>query len=369
LKTEATTGHPLRVGVVGLGWAGQQHLQAYSSIEGVEVIGLAGMEEHLREELSQTFTVPHTFPTWEELLELEDLDAVSIAVPTFLHAPIAVAALKRGLHVLGEKPLARNSAEGQQMVEAAREAGRVLDVAFNHRRRGDIQKVRGTIASGEVGAPYYAKASWLRRQGIPTLGSWFTNKELSGGGPLADLGVHVLDYALFLLGEPKAVSVTAATYSQLGPRGRGGHSRETATAGTHEFGVEDFASAFIRFEDGATLVLESGWAAYRETEDLIDFMVYGSEGGIELRAVGATKTPVGTMRVFADRDGENADYELSAEPGRNHQQVVEDFVDIIRSGPDAWTQHDGTVALERARILDACYVSAEEKREVRIEHV
>lgn len=358
----------LRVGVVGLGWAGQQHLKAYSSLEGVEVVALAGMEAELLEQLSREYGVPKSFASWEELIGLEDLDAVSIAVPTFLHAPIAVAALGRGLHVLSEKPLARDGEEGQQMVDAARRAGRVLDVAFNHRRRGDIQKLNGIIGAGELGRPYYAKASWLRRQGIPVLGSWFTNKEMSGGGPLADIGVHLLDYALHLLGEPRAVSASASTYSELGPRGRGGMTRYAATGADHPFEVEDFASAFIRLEGGGTLIIEAGWAAYRESKDLIDFTVYGTEGGAELRAVGATDAPVGDLRVFRENDGENADYEVTAEPGRAHQQVVEDFIAVVRSGPEAWTAHDGSHALERARIIDACYRSAAEQREVRIDH-
>lgn len=358
---------PLRVGVIGLGWAGQQHVKGYASIDGVEVIALAGMEDELREQLSSEYAVPHSFSSWEELIALEDLHAVSIAVPTFLHAPIAVAALGRGLHVLSEKPLARDSQEGQQMVDAARQAGRVLDVAFNHRRRGDIQRLKGIVDSGELGRPYYAKASWLRREGIPVLGSWFTNREMAGGGPLADLGVHVIDYALYLLGEPKAVAASASTYSELGPRGRGGMSY-SATGTDHAFEVEDFSSAFIRLEGGGTLIVEAGWAAYRETKDLIDFTVYGTEGGAELRAVGATDAPVGDLRVFREQDGENADYEVTAEPGRAHQQVVEDFIDVVRSGPEVWAEHDGSHALERARIIDACYRSASEQREVLIEH-
>ena len=217
-------------------------------------------------------------------------------MPTFLHAPIAIAALERGLHVLSEKPLARNGEEGRQMVEAAQKAGRVLDVAFNHRRRGDIQKLKGIIDDGEMGRPYYAKASWLRRQGIPMLGSWFTNPELAGGGPLADIGVHVLDYSLHLLGEPKVLSVSASTHSELGPRGLGGNARYTAMKSAHKFEVEDFASAFIRLEGGGTLILEAGWAAYREEDDLMDFTVYGTDGGAELRAVGASTPP---SRTFA----------------------------------------------------------------------
>jgi predicted dehydrogenase len=352
---------PLKVGVVGIGWAGQQHIDAYKKIDGVELVAVAAMEEDLLRKIKDEHSVPHTFARWEDLIELDGLDAVSVAVPTFLHAPIAIAALERGLHVLSEKPLARNGEEGLQMVEAARKAGRVLDVAFNHRRRGDIQKLKGIIDDGELGRPYYAKASWLRRQGIPMLGSWFTNPALAGGGPLADIGVHVLDYALHLLGEPRVLSVSASTHSELGPRGLGGNARYTAMKSSHKFEVEDFASAFIRLEGGGTLILEAGWAAYRDEEDLMDFTVYGTDGGAELRAVGASNAPVADVRVFKEKDGENADYVVVAEPGRAHQAVVEDFVDAVRGGETVWGAHDGSLALTRALVLDACYQSALEQ--------
>ena len=356
----------LRVGVVGIGWAGQQHLKAYDSLEGVRIVSLAGMEQDLRESLQAEYSIPNAFAGWEEMLEHGGLDAISVAVPTFLHAPIAIAALERGLHVLSEKPIARNAVEGQAMVDAARTAGRVLDIAFNHRRRGDIKALKEVIDAGGVGRPYYAKASWLRRSGIPMLGSWFTNPELAGGGPLADIGVHALDFALHLLGEPKVVAVSATTHSELGPRGRGGNARYTAMATSHAFEVEDFASAFLRLEGGGTLLIEAGWATYREADDLLDFMVYGTDGGAELKVQGAPFAPVGQLRVFTEKDGENADYVPSALPGRAHDGVVEDFVTAVRGGAGVWGEHDGSLALYRAQIIDACYLSAREQREVRL---
>ncbi|WP_248763200.1 Gfo/Idh/MocA family protein [Pseudarthrobacter sp. SSS035] len=356
----------LRVGVVGIGWAGQQHLKAYESLEGVRIVSLAGMEQELRDSLQAEYSIPNAFAGWEEMLEHGGLDAISVAVPTFLHAPIAIAALERGLHVLSEKPIARNAVEGQAMVDAARKAGRVLDIAFNHRRRGDIQALKEVIDGGGVGRPYYAKASWLRRSGIPMLGSWFTNPELAGGGPLADIGVHALDYALHLLGEPKVVAVSATTHSELGPRGRGGNDRYTAMATSHAFEVEDFASAFLRLEGGATLLVEAGWASYRETDDLLDFTVYGTDGGAELKVQGAPFAPVGQLRVFTEKDGENADYVPAALPGRAHDGVVEDFVTAVWGGAGVWGEHDGSLALYRAQIIDACYQSAREQREVRL---
>ena len=356
----------LRVGVVGIGWAGQQHLMAYNALEGVRIVALAGMEEELRNSLQAEYSIPNAFADWKDMLEHGGLDAISVAVPTFLHAPIAIAALERGIHVLSEKPIARNAVEGQAMVDAARKAGRVLDIAFNHRRRGDIKALKSVIDDGGLGRPYYAKASWLRRSGIPTLGSWFTNPELAGGGPLADIGVHALDYALHLLGEPKVVAVSAATHSELGPQGRGGGSRYSAQATSHAFEVEDFASAFLRLEGGGTLVIEASWATYRETDDLLDFTVYGTDGGAELKVQGAPFPPVGQLRVFTDKEGESADYVPPVLPGRAHDAVVEDFITAVRGGEQAWGEHDGSLALYRAQIIDACYQSAREQREVRL---
>lgn len=362
---QRTASGPLRVGVVGLGWAGQQHLAAYQAMDDVEIIGLAGKETEVLQQLGAEYGVPHLLSDWQDLVALPGLDAVSVAVPTFLHAPIAVAALERGLHVLSEKPIARNAGEGRQMVDAAVRAGRVLDVAFNHRRRGDIRALKDIITAGEIGRPYYAKASWLRRSGIPGLGSWFTSRELAGGGPLADIGVHVLDYALYLLGEPKVTAVSASVHAELGPRGLGGSGRAAADAArSAAFEVEDFGSAFLRLEGGGTLIVEAGWAAYRSPADLIDFSVYGTDGGAELRIEGATETPVGRLTVYAESGGKNADRVVTAEPGRAHQHVVEDFVEVVRGDPARWPAHDGSLALARAEIIDAAYLSAQENREI-----
>lgn len=358
----------LKVGVVGVGWAGQQHVKAFSAIDGVEIVAVAGMETELLASIQTEYNIPYGFARWEDLVELDGLDAVSVAVPTFLHAPITVAALERGLHVLSEKPLARNGEEGAAMVAAARKAGRVLDVVFNHRRRGDVTKLKSIIEDGKLGRPYYAKASWLRRRGIPTLGSWFTNPELSGGGPLADIGVHVLDYALHLLGEPKVISVTASAYSEVGSQGRGGDANYIAASSNHKFEVEDFASAFIRLEGGVTLLLEAGWASYRDPADLMDFRVYGTDGGAELRTSQSPALEISDpgLRIFTDDGDVNADYTAEPLEDGEHPAVVEEFVAAIRAGEDEWGNHDGSSALARAVIIDACYTSAREQREVRL---
>lgn len=364
----AVTTAPLKVGVVGLGWAGQQHVKAYASAADVELVGIAGMEEDVLNKVQAQYNVPQAFAKWEDLLEIEGLDAVSVAVPTFLHAPIAIAALEKGIHVLSEKPLAKDGVEGQAMVDASRKAHRVLDVVFNHRRRGDIKALKQLIDAGELGRPYYAKASWLRRRGIPTLGSWFTNPELAGGGPMADIGVHVIDYALHLLGEPKVVSVSASAYSELGPQGRGGAMGYSAVATDHKFEVEDFASAFIRLDGGATLLVEAGWATYRDQADLMDFRVYGDDGGAELRVAQSGEIADSGLRVFKDTAAGDDFEDFEAQPLEDgtHQEVVDDFLAAVRGGESVWEKHDGSLALVRAQIIDACYLSAKEQREVRL---
>ena len=313
---------------MGVGWAGEQHAEAYAKLPGVELAGIAGLEEPVRTELATRLGVERHVATWEELFEDDSLDVVSVAVPTFLHAPIAIAALERGLHVLSEKPIARTSEEADAMLAAARAAGRVLDVAFNRRQRTDIQVLRRFIEAGRLGKPYYTKAWWLRRTGIPTLGSWFTSRETAGGGPLVDLGVHVLDYALFLLGQPNVTTVSASTYDLLGTAGYGGASISGKTGGSGEFNVEDLASAFLRLDDGGTLLVETSWATHRVSGMEFGITIYGTEGGAELRVDEQLGT--GTLKLFTDVDGVPAVTEVEVAAGGGHDEVVVQFLDAVR---------------------------------------
>src|SRR4051812_29405879 len=226
----------LRVGVIGLGFAGTTALDAFRSLAGVEVVALAGQERPRLEELGTTRGVPHLYHDWEDLVAREDLDIVSIGVPNHLHHPIALAALGSGKHVFCEKPLAPTGALAQEMVDAAMRHDRVLEIAFNHRRRADVQYLRRYLDEHDIGRIYHARASWRRRAGIPGIGSWFTNKAMAGGGPMIDLGPHVLDIALHLLGEPRVTRVSAVTYGELGRQGRGGGPRPRPAGGPPTLG-------------------------------------------------------------------------------------------------------------------------------------
>jgi predicted dehydrogenase len=352
---------PLRVGVVGLGWAGETHVQSYLQVPDVEVVALAGLEGNRLSSLGAIYNVPHLYEDYHELVARDDLDAISVCVPNYLHAPIAIAALKSGKHVLCEKPLARTGAEAEEIVQAAVDARRVLQVAFNHRYRSDVQVLKQYLETSGLGQVYHVKASWMRRNGIPTVGSWFTNKEMAGGGPLIDLGVHVLDLALYLLDEPQVMTVSAATYAELGPRGRGGRRTGSVKMMVGSgFEVEDLATAFLRLANGATLLLEASWAIYGSAGDDFGVTLFGTEGGAEIKVKNYSWED--TLRIYTDVAGMPAEVHPRLTQGEGHLAVVRNFVEAIRSGD--WSAHIGREGLRRTRIIDACYTSALEGREV-----
>ncbi|MBA3794516.1 MAG: Gfo/Idh/MocA family oxidoreductase [Rubrobacter sp.] len=351
---------PLRVGVVGLGYAGEQHLKNFVKMPNVEAVALAGLEEGRLRELGGLYGVRNLYRSWEELVARDDLDVVSIGAPNHLHAPIAIAALKGGKHVLCEKPLARTGAEAEGIVRAATEADRAVHIAFTQRERGDVQALKRHVDEGNLGRIYHAKATWMRRNGIPGMGGWFTSKEMAGGGPLIDLGVHMIDMALYLMGEPEVETVSCATYAELGPRGRGGRADFGLMQGDSPYEVEDLATAFIRLSGGATLNLEAGWAVYRESSDDFGVTLYGTDGGAEMKVKNYGTRD--TVRIYTDVAGLPAVVLPEIEPREGHLAVVRRFVETIRSGD--WAGQFGEDGLRRARVIDACYASAQENREV-----
>lgn len=353
----------VRVGVIGCG-AGVFHLEGYADEPRAEVVALAGLDTDRCQELAKRFDIPHVYRDYSELLANPDIDAVSIAVPNHLHMPIAVAALEAGKHVLVEKPLARNAEEGTRMVAVARRTERVLAISFQRRSRHDVVLVKNEVEKGNLGRIYHARAFWMRRSGIPGLGSWFTNKEQAGGGPLIDLGVHVLDMALWMMGNPRVDSVSAAAYAELGPRGTGqwqGGRFSIAQDATYE--VEDFATALLRLEGGATLQLDASWAAYTGHTDEFGVYLLGSHGGAEIHVKDYAQT--GTLKLFGEIDGVPTVTEPRLIPQKGHGTTIKQFVDSILTGAPA--QPSGEEGLQRVRLIEAIYRSAAEGRELAVD--
>jgi predicted dehydrogenase len=356
------TSRVLRAAVIGLGWAGEQHIKGYQAHQNVQVVALAEPNPTLLEQVRTRYGVAEGYLDHIEMLETEKPDLVSVATPNYLHAQPAIDALDRGAHVLIEKPLARTYAEGLEIVQAAERNDRVMKVTFNQRFRPDVQVMKRFVEEGGLGDVYHAKSRWLRRSGIPGRGrKWFVTREMSGGGPLIDLGVHMLDMALYLMNEPEVLSVSGTVHNPLGQRFVTEHYGENAV-----FEVEDFATAYLRLSGGRLLLLEASWATYREDGDFMNVLLYGDKGGAEM--ITKNYDPHHAVRFYVDAGGVPA--EITPEVPRRdrtipgHTQVVGRFVGAVENGE--WSDHRGREGLLRTWIIDAIYRSAAEQREIRL---
>lgn len=355
----------LRVGVIGCG-VGQLHLQGFAEDPRVEVVAIAGLDEDRCRELARTFGIPRVYRDYQDLIADPDIEAVTVAVPNVLHLPVALAALAAGKHVIVEKPLGRTVDESQQIIDAARRANRVLGVVFNRRGRHDLQLVKREVERGAFGEIYHARAFWMRRSGIPGLGTWFTSKQMAGGGPLIDLGIHVLDMAMWVLGNPRPLRVSAATYAALGPRGRGQWLGGRFKVNPGEpYEVEDFATAMIRFEGGLTLQLDAAWAAYTGHGDEFGLSLLGNEGGAEIHVQDYAET--GTLKLYGELDGAPTVTTPQLQKRHGHGEILRGFTDSVLEGTPM--SPSGEEGLERVRVIEAIYRSADVGHEVTIDEV
>jgi len=340
-----------RIGVIGLGM-GRHHLREYANNAAVHVAALCDQNEQLLAEFLAQYPQAKGYASYEEMLSVAKLDAVSVALPNYLHAPVVIAALNAGCHVLCEKPMALNAAQAQQMAETATKTGKKLMIHFNYRFSPPSQFLKRYVDEGHLGQIYYAKTHWLRANGIPKLGGWFGIKELSGGGPLIDLGVHRLDLAMWLLGYPRAKAVSAYTSGLLG-------ARIAKDAGVR-YDCEDLTAALIRLENGIVINLEVSFAGGTDKDQDMVTGIYGTNGaaiqrnrgeGYEFEAV-ALQNMAGALTQV------NPKYMPRA------QSAIEHFVDcvIYDRQPTASAEN----GLEMMRIIDAIYRSAAEGREVTI---
>ena len=271
---------------------------------------------------------------------------------------MTVLALENGAHVICEKPMAMNQAEGELMMETAKKHGKLLQIGFVRRFLNDAATVKKFIEAGDMGELYYAKATYLRRNGCP--GRWFGDKAYSGGGPLIDLGVHVIDLVRYLGGCPKPVSAYGVTYNNLGyNRASGGQTWVSSSSGTYEYNVEDMASALIRFDNGMTLQVEASFNLNIKS-DTGSVQLFGTKSG-------ASVSP--DIEFYTDKNGMLVDVKPSGNNGLSFtglfEREIAHFVDCVMNGtPCRAPAEDGVVLM---KILDAVYESARTGAEVKID--
>ncbi len=304
---------PLRVAVIGAGFvATKGHLPALARNRDTQVVALVDVNAARAAEAAQVFNIPAVYADYVEMLREVAPDLVIVGTPNLYHAPVSVDALNAGAHVLCEKPMALTVADAQAMADTARRNNRLLTIGVHNRFRPEAELLKRIIDDGQLGRVYYAKVSLFRRRGIPGFGSWFTNKDLAGAGALFDIGVHMVDLAVWLMGSPRPVSVMGATYSEFGPRGLGlGGWGADAPASGHvpqgaRFDVDDLAAGMVRFDNGATLMVDISWAGHVPSEERLQIL--GTDAGAELHIpdrFGSTAPPLKLYHDFAGQPMES----------------------------------------------------------------
>ena len=340
----------IRVGIIGGGGIARgAHIPGYQKLSDVQIVAVADVAPGKAEETAGLYGIPAAYADYNEMLDKEGLDAVSVCTPNAYHKAPTIAALQAGCHVLCEKPIAMNLQEGRDMVEAAYKAGKTLQIGVNQRFSPEAQVLKRFVDAGELGDIYYGEATYLRRRGIPTWGV-FTHKELQGGGALIDIGVHALDHCLWQMGNPKPVSVSGVTWANFGKR------RDLATVrglwDVDSFSVDDMGVAMVRFENGACLVLKASWDGHI-SETFMEARIMGTHGGAYLRPLAIYKDMHGTMVDITPKQLPTVD---------SHHVEIEHFVAVIKGEAEEIVKPEQ--ALDVQAILDAIYESGVTGREV-----
>ena len=352
----------LKVGLIGLGGIMRNaHMTGYNRMgDMVEIVAICDILPEKIDSFKKQFGMQDVceFTDYKELLEVEGLDYVDICTPNYLHSIIAVDALNKGINVFCEKPDAVSVEEALKMKEAAEKNNRHLMVMRNNRYRHTARYLKRYIKEGKMGDIYCGRCGWQRRRGIPGKGGWFTAKAQSGGGPLIDLGVHMIDLAIWLMGNPKPVAVSGCTYTKFA-------DSDISDSVNSSFGdkkadgifdVEDLAMGFIKFDNGACLQIEFSWASNVEKESVF-VELRGNKAGAEIKD--------GILKIYSEDNGTLVDlYPKVVDGNPIHGDNLRHFADVLLNGaePD-FTPEQG---VDMIKILTAMYKSAETGMEVRL---
>jgi predicted dehydrogenase len=334
----------VRIGVIGCGAIAQVvHLPILSRMEDVEIVAIADVDKTKVQALAEKYSVRHYFTDHARLLEREDIEGVHVCTPNHLHAPIAKESLGAGKHVMVEKPIARTHDEALSMVEEARKRKRKLMVGMNHRFRPDAMILKNFVKGKELGKIFYTKSGWLRRRGSWNETEWLKKKSIAGGGVFMDLGIPMLDLSIWLMGNTKVVSVYSAMYNH--------YQKE---------GIEDSATALIRFDNDAVLSLEVSWTLLMEN----DFMytnLFGTLGGALLNPLRIHKEMHNNLVNVTPTKMERPENNYK----KSYEYELKHFIECIKH--DRPVLSSGEEAAEIMRISEAIYESAKTRREIKME--
>ena len=347
----------IKIGIIGTGNISNSHIQAYLRNPNVELYAFCDINEKQLHTMGEKYGITRLFTDKDEMLKLPEIDAVSVCTWNSAHAECTIAALNAGKHVLCEKPMALNTQEAEAMKAAAEKNGKLLMIGFVRRYGNDCKILQDFINNDFMGELYYAKATYLRRDGNP--GGWFGDKSRSGGGPLIDLGVHVIDLVRYLSGNPKPVSVYGATFQKLFDRkGSIGAPKYLSASATENdiCDVEDLASAMIRFDNGEVLSVEAAFSLNLKN-DTGTIELFGTKAGAKLSP---------ELEIYTDINNYQSNISLVAPSALAFNDLfaneINHYVDCLTSG--AQCKSPAEDGIEMMKILDAVYESARTGHEV-----
>lgn len=329
-----------KFGIIGLGSVAQMvHLPNLIKIKNAEIAALAEINKSRLELVADKFGVKKRFRDYTDLLNDTEIDAVIISTPTNLHKQIAIDSLNAGKDVLVEKPLARNSKEGLEVIECAKKNKKKLMVGMNLRYRPDSMLIRSLIDASEIGDPYYIKCVWIRKQSSSQ--KWFKKREEAGGGVILDLGINLVDLALWLADYPKALSLSTRNYYH--------NSRK----------LEDTSVSFIRCENSLTISIEVSWSMIEE-KDTFFANVYGTKGSIGINPFKLIKT----IDVEQINLGSTSTESPTEAFKKSYLNELKSFIGAVKGLNPVFSS--GEEALQLLKIAEAMYISAEKDKEIKI---
>ena len=333
----------IQIGIVGAGNIAQNaHIPSYLKTDGVKLAGVYDIKASRAAEVANKYDMKQHH-SLESLLSDDTIDAVSVCTWNNGHAESAIAASKAGKHVLCEKPMSITVAEALAMEEAAKASGKIFMMGFVNRFRIQSKIITNMREFGVFGEIYYARTTLLRRRGTPL--GWFTDVSKSGGGPVIDIGVHIIDLTWYLMGKPRPVSLMANTHYTLGDYKTKGVSRwEALDTDDPEFDTEDSAAGTIFFEHGKSINFDVSWAINGEAE--MNTFLYGTRAG-------ATFDPLTIYGESAEYLTDNVPTYIEEDPFDNE---INHFVECIRTGREPIATAADGVAIQK--ILCGIYESA-----------
>ena len=341
----------IRIGVVGAGNISQSaHLPAYKSVENAEVVAIADINIERAKQAAEKFGIPAYYGSVEELLEKENVDAIDVCTWNCGHAPVAIAAANAGKHIICEKPMTVSVEKALEIKAAVDKAGVRFMLAVPGRFGNENIYIHDMLEKGELGEVYFAKTAYVRRRGTPL--GWFTDLKTAGGGPVIDIGIHGIDAAWYLMGCPKPVRVSAATYSYIGDYQTKGVGRWHGTPSPdNQFDTEDSGNGIIHFENGAVLLFEASWAI--NAPDKCETLICGTKAGASLDP----------PTVYAERAGHLTTEQITVSRKNDRFQLeIDHFAKSVIDGTVSRYPIEQAVLMQR--MLQAIYDSAASGKEI-----